>query len=323
VAPSDNGRRQDLGHPPFGGVEDPACTGTQPELERARLLPNRALRVWADTQGHHKHRNHLSLRNTLFTRKRVITASAIALAISAGLIVPAVVQSNALQAKSVAETTALSESNGVHKEQLAIYPRIAKERVDNVAQATLVHAHSVIAQTKSKTDVTPLTNAVAYLSNYNVLSAKVVIHMTETTKDAIATTSAAAAEADRVAAEKAAAAAAAAAQAAAAQAAANTPDGARATARSMAASSYGWGDDQFQCLDSLWSKESGWRVDASNGSSGATGIPQALPGSKMATAGDDWATNAATQIKWGLGYIAGSYGTPCAAWSHSQSVNWY
>jgi hypothetical protein len=290
-------------------------------------------RVAVDTQGHHQHRNHLSkhLNNLpiiqrIFTRKRVITASAIALAVSAGLIVPAVVQSNALQAQSVAETTALSESNGVHKEQLAIYPRIAKERVDNVAQATLVHAHSVIAQSQSKTDVTPLTNAVAYLSNYNVLSAKVVIHMTQTTKDAITTTSAAAAEADRVAAQKAAAAAAAAAaQAAAAQAAAaaNTPDGARATARSMAASSYGWGADQFQCLDSLWSKESGWRVEASNGSSGATGIPQALPGSKMATAGDDWATNAATQIKWGLGYIAGSYGTPCAAWSHSQASNWY
>lgn len=85
----------------------------------------------------------------------------------------------------------------------------------------------------------------------------------------------------------------------------------------------GWGEDQFACLDALWSKESGWRADAHNPSSGAHGIPQALPGSKMASAGADWATNPATQITWGLGYIAGRYGTPCAAWAHSQAKNWY
>ncbi|MGN6219557.1 MAG: phospholipase [Microbacterium sp.] len=115
----------------------------------------------------------------------------------------------------------------------------------------------------------------------------------------------------------------AAAAAAAAQAAANTPDGAKATARQMAASKYGWGDGQFSCLQSLWNKESGWNYQAYNRNGGATGIPQALPGNKMASAGADWQTNAATQIAWGLGYIASSYGTPCAAWSHSQAVNWY
>lgn len=110
---------------------------------------------------------------------------------------------------------------------------------------------------------------------------------------------------------------------AAALAQANTVDGAKATAREMAASTYGWGDDQFSCLDSLWTKESGWNYQAYNASGGATGIPQALPGSKMASAGSDWQTNAATQIKWGLGYISNVYGAPCSAWSHSQSVNWY
>ena len=85
----------------------------------------------------------------------------------------------------------------------------------------------------------------------------------------------------------------------------------------------GWGDDQFNCLVSLWNKESGWRVNAENSSSGAYGIPQSLPGSKMATAGDDWATNPATQIQWGLGYISGRYGTPCGAWAHSGDVGWY
>lgn len=113
-----------------------------------------------------------------------------------------------------------------------------------------------------------------------------------------------------------------AAAAAAALAAVNTPDGARATARDMAATKYGWGDDQFQCLNSLWNKESSWNYQAYN-PSGATGIPQALPGSKMASAGSDWATNAATQIAWGLGYISSVYGTPCSAWGHSQATNWY
>ncbi|HST46773.1 ubiquitin-like domain-containing protein [Jatrophihabitans sp.] len=84
----------------------------------------------------------------------------------------------------------------------------------------------------------------------------------------------------------------------------------------------GWGGDQFSCLVSLWNKESGWRTNAAN-PSGAYGIPQALPGSKMASAGADWQTSARTQISWGLGYIASVYGTPCSAWAHSQATNWY
>ena len=85
----------------------------------------------------------------------------------------------------------------------------------------------------------------------------------------------------------------------------------------------GWGDDQFACLVALWNRESGWRVNAYNPSSGAYGIPQSLPGNKMATAGADWETNPATQIAWGLGYISGRYGSPCGAWGHSESVGWY
>ncbi|WP_245681659.1 lytic transglycosylase domain-containing protein [Actinomadura kijaniata] len=88
--------------------------------------------------------------------------------------------------------------------------------------------------------------------------------------------------------------------------------------------SYGMGGSgQFACLVKLWNKESGWRVTAQNPSSGAYGIPQALPGTKMASAGSDWRTNARTQIKWGLGYIKNRYKTPCGAWSHSQRVGWY
>jgi hypothetical protein len=87
--------------------------------------------------------------------------------------------------------------------------------------------------------------------------------------------------------------------------------------------SYGWPASQFSCLQPLWNAESGWNVSASNPSSGAYGIPQALPGSKMASAGPDWQTSAATQIRWGLGYIRSVYGSPCAAWSHEQVDGWY
>ncbi len=113
------------------------------------------------------------------------------------------------------------------------------------------------------------------------------------------------------------------ADAAAALARVNTPDGAKTVAAQMAAERYGWGSDQFSCLSSLWTKESGWNYQAYNNDGGATGIPQALPGSKMATFGADWQTNAATQIAWGLDYIDRAYGTPCSAWGHSQAMNWY
>ncbi len=86
---------------------------------------------------------------------------------------------------------------------------------------------------------------------------------------------------------------------------------------------FGFSSSQFGCLDSLWMKESGWNPSADNPTSSAYGIPQALPGSKMASAGPDWMHNPATQIRWGLGYIRDRYGSPCAAWGHSQAVNWY
>ncbi len=86
---------------------------------------------------------------------------------------------------------------------------------------------------------------------------------------------------------------------------------------------WGWSGGEYACLNSLWERESNWRVNAYNHGSGAYGIPQSLPGDKMATAGSDWQTSAATQIDWGLGYIAARYGAPCGAWAHSESVNWY
>ena len=85
----------------------------------------------------------------------------------------------------------------------------------------------------------------------------------------------------------------------------------------------GWSDSEYQCLVLLWNRESQWNPYAENASSGAYGIPQSLPGSKMASAGADWRTNPVTQINWGIGYIKGRYGTPCSAWAHSNAVGWY
>ena len=101
-----------------------------------------------------------------------------------------------------------------------------------------------------------------------------------------------------------------------------SPGSSKAIAADMVAAR-GWGQDQFQCLEQLWQRESNWNHLAQNPSSGAYGIPQSLPGSKMASAGADWQTNPATQITWGLGYISGRYGTPCGALSHSHARGWY
>ena len=84
-----------------------------------------------------------------------------------------------------------------------------------------------------------------------------------------------------------------------------------------------FGPDQFSCLVKLWERESNWRLTAMNKSSGAYGIPQSLPGSKMASEGPDWQTNHETQIRWGVKYIKGRYGSPCGALAHSDKIGWY
>ena len=86
---------------------------------------------------------------------------------------------------------------------------------------------------------------------------------------------------------------------------------------------YGLSSAEFGCLDNIWSQESGWNIHADNPSSSAYGIPQALPGSKMSSAGPDWANNAETQIRWGLGYIRDRYGSACGAWGFKSGHGWY
>ena len=85
----------------------------------------------------------------------------------------------------------------------------------------------------------------------------------------------------------------------------------------------GYSEGEWSCLDALWARESGWNTYASNASSGAYGIPQALPAEKMASYGADYRTNPITQIGWGLSYIRASYGSPCGALSHENAYGYY
>ncbi|MGA1306177.1 MAG: transglycosylase SLT domain-containing protein [Candidatus Nanopelagicaceae bacterium] len=100
-------------------------------------------------------------------------------------------------------------------------------------------------------------------------------------------------------------------------------DGAKEGARQIIAQKYRWSARQFTCLDNLWTKESKWNYKARNKSSGAHGIAQALPATKMEIVGTDWRTNPVTQITWGLKYIEERYEYPCRAWSKSKRSNWY
>lgn len=229
--------------------------------------------------------------------------------------------------QSVTVTKAGGDRLSIHKGSA-----VRKATADQVAKFALTSGTEIAEEAEGKVATGALTTSLASLKNYRAMNADTVIARAAAAQEVAQTVGAQSIAADQraaaaiqAAAKKAEAARIAAAEAkadAARQAAANTPAGAQATAKALMASQYGWGTDQYSCLVSLWTKESGWNYKAYN-PSGATGIPQALPGSKMATVASDWSTNATTQVIWGLRYISGSYGTPCAAWSHSQSVNWY
>lgn len=245
-------------------------------------------------------------------RRRTVIGAVLATGLVAGT---GVTMQSALAAQErVVETAAITQASGRSADQLGAYAGIAAAKTHAEAQDTLTVAEDTLAAVEGKVDAGELASSVASLGDYEALPLDEVRVLTAETEARIQQAKDAAAAHDRAVAERA---------AADALARANTPEGAQQTARQMAASQYGWGEDQFQCLVQLWTKESGWNYQAENPSSGAFGIVQALPAEKLATAGADWRTNAATQVKWGLDYIARGYGTPCAAWGHSQSVNWY
>ncbi|GAA1057556.1 hypothetical protein GCM10009571_26290 [Agromyces luteolus] len=251
-------------------------------------------------------------RNRIGRRRRLVLAGAL---VAVGAVAATGLSVNSsLAAQRVAETSALTASTGLAAEQLGAYAGVAEAKVHAEAQDTLTLAEDTLSSVEGKIDADPLASSVATLGDYEALPLDEVRDLTISTRAEIRKAEEAATAHDREVAER---------EAADALARANTPDGAKQTARAMAASQYGWGEAEFQCLVQLWTKESGWNYQAVNASSGAYGIVQAWPAEKLATAGADWRTNAATQIKWGLDYIARGYGSPCAAWGHSQSVNWY
>jgi hypothetical protein len=104
---------------------------------------------------------------------------------------------------------------------------------------------------------------------------------------------------------------------------ARTPIGAKKVAKSILLDEYGFSEKEYKCLNQLWTKESNWNYKSRNKKSGAHGIPQALPASKMNVVSTDWRTNPVTQIRWGLRYISIRYETPCKALSKHKRSNWY
>ncbi|WP_420368395.1 hypothetical protein [Curtobacterium sp. L1-20] len=261
------------------------------------------------------------LRRALRRPTTIIVGGAAVLAVAGGI-------------ATVGTQPAIGEALGMPSASTTPAPALDGTALDRAqAAATIVTARTVVEDANAKTDTATLEHRIDALDDYRRLSGAALSTRIAATVDASTEVADASATQDKrdadaeaaaaAAAQRAAAERAAAAEAARKLAAGNTPAGAKATASSLAASQYGWGADQFQCLDSLWTKESGWNYQAVNANGGATGIPQALPGSKMATIAPDWRTNATTQITWGLRYISQSYGTPCAAWAHSQASNFY
>ncbi|NUP74501.1 MAG: hypothetical protein HOQ07_07615 [Sinomonas sp.] len=236
------------------------------------------------------------------------------------------------QYKGATNNAAAAEAQSRAAEDVLAQLSAEAKRDLDAAQAAQKHAQDVVAQTQQQQNT-----LVAQLADLKGTSANVEQKYQEG-QQALGAYQAAQ-EAKRKAAEAAAAAQAkAVADAQAAQssqiaptatavspgvgAAVNDPAGAQAFANSQIGN-YGWGGSQFQCLLQLWTRESSWITDATNPSSGAYGIAQALPPSKYYSSGSDWLTNYRTQILWGLGYIQDRYGSPCAAWSHEVSIGWY
>lgn len=237
------------------------------------------------------------------TRPSILIAGA-AIALGALLGTGATVQAAAEEAQQRAAAE-MVETQEQRIEQERAEELQQKKAAQAKAAQVLAAATPVLAAAEGKTDASALARSVTWLSQHATVAPAAVTTLAAQVEQTIPAVQVAVAEAERIIAERA------------------TPAGAQAYASELMGQRYGWGADQASCLVSLWQKESNWRWDAVNASSGATGIPQSLPGSKMASHGADWQTNPATQISWGLDYIQRAYGTPCGAWAKSQAVGWY
>lgn len=194
----------------------------------------------------------------------------------------------------------------------AVAQQVGAPASDSLANGSLSSLASAVDKSAAPTAVSAPSDAAINFSDLSVTSSA-------SPKPAATTPAPVKAEAESVTPETTASAPAA---APAAPVAVDNPEAAKAFAAGELAT-HGWGADQMSCLNLLWQRESEWLTSAENASSGAYGIAQSLPAEKMASTGADWATNYQTQIRWGLSYIEGRYGSPCGAWGHSESVGWY
>jgi len=248
-------------------------------------------------------------------RSRLITIAAagtvtVATAVSAA--------AAALPSGSAAASAGAADSQMLTANQHQVAARAAHDATMSEEQRMILtmRAHYVLAE-RQRANEAALARAVA------ARKAAAAKAAAARARAAAARVAAQAAAVRQAAAAKAAARQQAAQQQATQQQAASAPSGSPQQIAEQMLSQFGWSSGQFSCLQPLWAHESGWNPYAQNPSSGAYGIPQALPGSKMASAGGDWQSNPATQIRWGLSYIQGNYGSPCGAWAHEQSAGWY
>lgn len=264
------------------------------------------------------------LKNAARRGKSGYRMSVVAGVIAAGLGVASLGQAaNAAftlpEMSKAAETQSTAQSDSKAKD--AVAQAVAKADAARQAAADKAAADKTAAD-KAAADKAAADKATADKAAADQAAAAKAAADKATADQAAAAQKAAADAATKQAADAAAAQTAAAAQAAATPVAVDDPAGAKAYAASVL-SSYGWGQGEMTALNALWEKESGWRTTATNASSGAYGIVQSLPASKMATAGADWQTNYQTQIKWGLDYIKQRYGSPSAALAFHLANNWY
>lgn len=314
---------------PATSSEAASLLGRRP-LTRARPPDVVRLAGTRGAAGKLENWSSVRLRVTLPRRKRTLIPLA-ALATTLAVGIPVGLVSTAAAQTPAPPSLAGPAARDVDRDA-SLYAAVARVTVTGASGKVDASALGAQIDQLTNSEELPAETVAALTANLrgttSTVADQIAAHDAEQARIAAEQAAQAAAQeaAAKAAAEKAAAAkraAASQASAAAANAAAADPASAQAIAKQMAAANYGWGDDQFACLYSLWKKESGWNYRAYNASSGAYGIPQALPGSKMGANGADWQTNPATQIAWGLGYISRAYGTPCGAWGHSQSTGWY
>ena len=255
----------------------------------------------------------------LLSPLRAIAASAVALAVtsSAGLVLASAPEpSIELAVPSEQDAAALAEAQ--RAERQALITSRAAERAELEAALTL----AVQERSAALTTTSGAIDAAVAAEQERIAAEKAAAEKAAAEKAA-----AEKAAAEKAAAEKAAAEEKAAEQKAAEKAPATPKGGNRAAnkelGRHLAATLYGWTGEQFTCYDNIIMRESLWDQYADNPNSSAYGIPQALPGKRMASEGADWRTNPATQIKWGLKYVKDRYGTPCRAWSFKRANGWY